>query len=162
MTGVVERPGPDGDRPEPPGPAGAAASSGSGNAEEPGWRTRHLRPLLAVCGLVLVAAAVLGAVLGGAVAAAGAAAGVGIVVASYTVSTLVIAWADRVAPALVLPFGLAAYAAKFTLIGVVMAAVAAARWPGLPALGFGVLAGVVAWTATQIWWTTRTSRAPSG
>jgi hypothetical protein len=33
-----------------------------------------------------------------------------------------------------------------------MASVAATDWPGLVPLGFGVVAGVIGWTATQVWW----------
>ncbi|HEY2950701.1 MAG TPA: hypothetical protein VGJ53_20270 [Micromonosporaceae bacterium] len=124
-------------------------------AEDRGWRLRHLPLLLAVSGALIVAAALLGGVLRGGSGAIGAAAGVGIVTASYLTSTLLIAWADAVQPALVLPIGMTAYAVKFTVIGVVMAAVAASGWDGLVPLGFGVVAGVIAWTATQIIWVVR-------
>lgn len=120
-----------------------------------GWRLAHLPALLAVtCGL-LVAGALAGWVLRGGAGAAGAAAGIGVVTGSYLVSTLLIAWADSVDPRLVLPVGLIAYVVKFTLIGVVMAAVAASGWRGLEPLGVGVAAGVVAWTGTHIWWLVR-------
>jgi hypothetical protein len=33
-----------------------------------------------------------------------------------------------------------------------MASVAATDWAGLVPLGFGVVAGVIGWTATQVWW----------
>ena len=68
---------------------------------------------------------------GGFAGAAGAAAGVGIVVASFTVSSLVIAWADSVHPTLVLPVGMFTYIVKFTAIGFAMAAVVASGWDGL-------------------------------
>lgn len=120
-----------------------------------GWRLSHLPALLSVSGLLLVAAAGTGWVTGGGSAAAGAAAGVAVVVASYLLSTLVIAWADAVHSSLVLPFGLMAYVVKFTVIGMAMATVAASGWSGLAPMGLGVVAGVIGWTATQIWWVVR-------
>jgi hypothetical protein len=120
-----------------------------------GWRVAHLPVLLAVSGSLLAGATVVGWLARGGPGAAGAAAGVGIVVGSYLVSTVAIAWADSVDSSLVLPVGLAAYAGKFTLIGVVMAPIAASGWAGLVPMGVGVVAGVVAWTATQIWWVVR-------
>jgi hypothetical protein len=120
-----------------------------------GWRLAHLPALLAATGGLLIVAALAGWVLRGGAGAAGAAAGVGVVTGSYLVSTLVIAWADSVDPRLVLPVGLTAYVVKFTLIGMVMASVAASGWPGLEPLGLGVVAGVVAWTGTHIWWLVR-------
>lgn len=79
----------------------------------------------------------------------------GVVTASYLLSTLVIAWADGVNPNLVLPLGLLTYAVKFTVIAVATAAVVASGWEGLAALGVGVVAAVVGWTGTQIWWVVR-------
>ena len=117
-----------------------------------GWRLAHLPALLAASGGLLVAGAVVGLLVAGIAGAAGAVAGVGMVAGSYLVSTLLIAWADSVDPRLVLPVGLTTYLVKFTLIGIVMAAVVATGWDGLPALGVGVVAGVVTWSATQIWW----------
>jgi phosphotransferase system glucose/maltose/N-acetylglucosamine-specific IIC component len=125
-----------------------------------GWRLRHLPTLLAASAALLLAAAVAGWLARGGAGAAGAAAGVGLVVGSYTLSTLVVAWADSVAPALVLPFGLGTYVVKFTLIGVVMASIAK-DWPGLEPLGLGVVAAVLVWTTVQIVWTYRT-RPQSG
>jgi hypothetical protein len=121
-------------------------------AEDRHWRLRHLPVLLGVSGVLLVAAAITGALTGGGVAAAGAVIGVAIVTLSYTVSTLVIAWADSLDPQLVLTFGLGMYAAKFSLLGAVMGVVASTGWPGLVPLCLGVAAGVVAWTGAHIWW----------
>jgi hypothetical protein len=120
-----------------------------------GWRLAHLPALLAASGGLLVAGAIMGLLVAGGAGAAGAAVGVGMVAASYLSSTLAIAWADSIDPRLVLPVGLGAYLVKFTLIGIVMAAVVATGWEGLPALGAGVVAGVVTWTATQVWWVVR-------
>lgn len=120
-----------------------------------GWRLAHLPVLLSVTGSLLLVATLVGWLARGGAGAAGAAAGVGVVTASYLVSTLAIAWADSVNPALVLPVGLTGYAVKFTVIGVVMASVAASDWDGLAPMGLGVVAGVIAWTATQIWWVVR-------
>lgn len=119
------------------------------------WRLRHL-PVLLVASVALAAvAAVVGGATGGVTAAFGAAAGVGVTVLSYTLTTVVLAWADQVNTQLVLPLGLGLYALKFTLLGVVMVAVASTGWPGLVPLCLGIVAGVAVWTAVHIWWLTR-------
>ena len=133
----------------------AGATMAESTAAEPAdrhWRLRHLPAVLAVSAALLVVAAGIGGLAAGGTGAAGAMAGVGLVTVSYLSSTLVIAWADSVHPALVLPFGVAMYVAKFSVIGVVMAGVADSGWAGLGPLGFGVIAGVIAWTGTNIWW----------
>jgi hypothetical protein len=68
------------------------------------------------------------------------------------VTTVLVAWADAVNPQLVLPVGLALYAVKFTLLGVVMVAVASPGWSGLIPLCLGIAAGVAVWTGVHIWW----------
>ncbi|MEU5938779.1 hypothetical protein ABZ807_06245 [Micromonospora sp. NPDC047548] len=119
------------------------------------WRLRHLPVLLLASALLGAVAALLGGVTGGGDAALGAAAGVAVTVVSYTLTTVVLAWADAVNPQLVLPFGLGLYAAKFTLLGVVMVAVASTGWEGLIPLCLGIAAGVAVWTGVHIWWLTR-------
>jgi hypothetical protein len=120
-----------------------------------GWRLAHLPVLLPVTGGLLLVAAVAGGLVRGVPGAAGAAAGVGVVAASYLVSTLLIAWADTVDPRLVLPVGLSAYVVKFTAIGLLMVSLTARGWDGLVPMGCGVVAGVVGWTTTHIWWVVR-------
>ncbi|SCE95447.1 hypothetical protein GA0070607_3626 [Micromonospora coriariae] len=127
------------------------------------WRLRHLPVLLAASVALAAVAAVVGGVVGGATAALGAAAGVGITVLSYTLTTVVLAWADQINPQLVLPLGLGLYALKFTLLGVVLVAVASTDWPGLVPLCLGIVAGVAVWTAVHLWWLTRVyARRPRG
>jgi hypothetical protein len=116
------------------------------------WR-RLLRPGLTVSAVLLVVAAALGGLLRGGSGAAGAAAGVLLVAASYTASTLVMAWAEGMDRRMLLPVGLITYAVKFTVIGVVMAAIAASGWSGLKPMGVGLIAAVLAWITTQAWWT---------
>lgn len=116
---------------------------------------RHLPTLLAASLVVLVAAAVWGWLARGTAGATGAAIGVGIVTASYTVSTVVIAWADSLSPQLVLPFGLGTYVAKFSLLGGLMIALGGLDWAGLLPMAWAMVAAVVAWTAAQIWWIVR-------
>ncbi|MFC4021714.1 hypothetical protein ACFOW4_27780 [Micromonospora sp. GCM10011542] len=126
------------------------------------WRLRHLPVLLAASAALAAAAAVLGGVTRGADGALGAAVGVGITVASYTLTTVVLARADQINPQLLLPLGLGLYALKFTLLGVVMVAVASTGWPGLIPLCLGIVAGVAVWTAVHIWWlSTVHARRPS-
>jgi hypothetical protein len=116
-----------------------------------GWRLRHLPLMLAASAAMALVAAAVGFWLAG---AAGAAAAVGVAVAtlSFTASTLVIAYADRLDPRLVLPFGLGMYIAKITLIGGLALAVAQSGWPGFLPMMWGIAAGVLAWGAAQIWW----------
>ena len=116
---------------------------------------RHLWSGLLASGALLVVGLPLAAVLRGGAATAGFAAGVVLVAASYTVSSLAIAWADRIAPRLVMPVGLATYVVKFALIGVLMWVIAGTGWSGLPAMGIAVMAAVLTWVVAQSWWTWR-------
>lgn len=115
-------------------------------------RLPHLPVVLAATGALLVVGVLVGWAIWGGAGAAGMAAGIGVVAASYLFSTLAIAWADTIHPRMVMSVGLVAYAAKFTAIGFIMVALESADWAGLPAMGFGVMAGVVVWTGSQIWW----------
>jgi hypothetical protein len=116
------------------------------------WRLRHLPALLLASAIVLLAAAVVGWLMRGGVGAAGAAIGVGVATLSYTVSTLIIAWADSLESRLVLPFGLGTYVAKFSLLGGLMILVGGSGWRGLVPMAWGIVAGVVGWSVAQIWW----------
>jgi len=118
-------------------------------------RLTHLPSGLLASAVLLVIGVVLGAVLRGPAGAAGAAAGVGLVAASYTVSSLAVAWADLMNPRLVLPVGLLTYVVKFTAIGFGMAAVAAGGWAGLPAMGLAVIVSALGWIIAQAVWTWR-------
>jgi hypothetical protein len=119
---------------------------------DPRWRVEHLPFLSAVMVAALLCAASIGFLADGAPAALGAAAGVAITAVSYTMSTLVIAWADTVRPALVMPLGMATYVVKYTLLGVILAFSVTSDWGGRRALGWGVVAGVIVWTVVQVWW----------
>jgi hypothetical protein len=116
-------------------------------------RLGHLRSGLLSSAVLLVLGLVLGAVLAGGSGAVGAAAGVTLVAVSYTLSSVVIAWADSVNPQLVLPVGLATYFLKFSILGLVLALVAGTGWAGLPAFGIAVMAAALSWVAAQAWWT---------
>ncbi|MEV4638749.1 hypothetical protein AB0J80_15495 [Actinoplanes sp. NPDC049548] len=132
-------------RPLPPLPA------------DPRWRVAHLPFLTAFSVALMMCAASVGYLVIGPPAAVGAAAGVALVTVSYTMSTLVLAWADTVRPALLMPLGLLTYVIKYSLLGVILAFVISSEWPGRVALGWGVITGVVGWTAVQIWWVARSS-----
>jgi hypothetical protein len=95
---------------------------------------------------------------GGTTAALGAAAGVFVVTVGTTMSTLAIAWADAVRPALVLPVGLLTYVIKFALVAFVMISVASSGWAGGLAMAWGIAAGAVLLTAVQAWWISRLAR----
>lgn len=115
-------------------------------------RLGHVPLALAVSGAVLVLAVVVGWLARGGAGAAGAAAGVTLVVVSYLVSSVVVAWADSISPQLVLPFGLATYVTKIVLLGLVMLAVVQTGWDGTAAMGLAIIPGVVGWTGANIWW----------
>ena len=119
---------------------------------DPRWRVEHLPFLSAISFALLTCAASAGFFAGGPDSALGAAAGVLIVTVSYTMSTLVIAWADTVRPALLMPLGLLTYVLKYTLLGVILAFGVSTTWPGKTALGLGIVAGVMVWTGVQAWW----------
>ncbi|WP_306203697.1 hypothetical protein [Actinoplanes sp. RD1] len=125
---------------------------------DPRWKVEHLPLLSAFSFALLMCAASVGFLVSGPDAALGAAAGVLIVTVSYTMSTLVLAWADTVRPALLMPLGMVTYVVKYSLLGVILAFVVSSEWAGRTSLGLGVVAGVTGWTAVQIWWVARTTR----
>ena len=116
-------------------------------------RIRHVRLTLGFSGVVLVLATGVGFAVRGGVGALGVAAGVLLVAASYTASTLAIAWADTVNPRMVLPVGMGMYITKFSLLGLLLVAVNNAEWVGRIPMAMGIVVGILAWTASQIWWT---------
>jgi hypothetical protein len=87
--------------------------------------------------------------------------GVAIVVASYTASSVALAWADSVDPQLVLKVGLTVYVLKFTAIGGDDGD-RGSGWAGLKPMGVAVIAAVVIWCGAQIWWVTHERRATVG
>ncbi|MFI7021839.1 hypothetical protein [Micromonospora sp. NPDC049900] len=127
-------------------------------AGEPGAirsRLPHLRlPLLACAGLAVLGVPI-AALLRGPTGAAGVAAGIGLVVVSYLVSGLSVAWADAVSPKMIMPVGLVTYATKMVFLGMVMAAVARTGWPGLPDMGVAIIAGVLVWIVAHTTWAWR-------
>jgi len=126
---------------------------------DPRWRVAHLPFLSAVSAALLLFAASAGFLAAGPASALGAALGVLIVTLSFTMSTLVIAWADTVRPALLMPLALLTYVLKYSVLGVVLAYGVASSWTGKAALGWGIVAGVVVWTVVQALWFTRLGRA---
>jgi hypothetical protein len=120
-----------------------------------GKRVRHLRAGLLASAALLLLGLLPSALAWGPAGAAGIAAGVGLVAASYTLSSLVVAWADAVDPRLVLPVGLMTYILKVVLIGLLMSAIAATGWSGLIPMGVAILGTVLGWIVAQSWWTWR-------
>ncbi|HEX5201693.1 hypothetical protein ACFQS1_29515 [Paractinoplanes rhizophilus] len=121
---------------------------------DPRWKVAHLPFLTAVSFALLLCAASVGYLSGGSAAALGAGLGVLIVTVSYTMSTLVVAWADTVRPALLMPLALLTYVLKYSVLGVVLVYGLSTAWTGKDALGWGIVAGVVVWTGVQAWWFT--------
>ncbi|GID25572.1 hypothetical protein [Paractinoplanes brasiliensis] len=125
---------------------------------DPRWRVAHLPFLTIVSFALILCAASAGFFAGGTTAALGASLGVVIVTISYTMSTLIIAWADTVRPALLMPLALLTYVLKYSVLGVVLAYGVESAWAGKDALGWGIVAGVIVWTGVQAWWFHRVSR----
>ncbi len=126
--------------------------------EDPKWRIEHL-PMVAAAGFALVFCAFsVGYFVAGPTAGFGAAGGVLVVAVGATMSTLAIAYADAIRPALVLPVGLLTYVIKFALIAFVMFAVASSGWAGGVAMAWGLAAGAVTITGVQAWWISRLAR----
>jgi hypothetical protein len=133
----------------------------SGTPGGVGPRVRHLRLALSVAAVLAVLGAIVAAVAGGQHGglhgALGFAAGVVLVAASYTASTLAIAWADSINPQMVFPVGMAMYVTKFSLLGALLIFVGATEWPGKIPMSIGIVLAVISWTATQIHWTRKTA-----
>jgi hypothetical protein len=117
--------------------------------------TGFLRPALIATLAVGVLAAVVGGIFQGGPGAFGAGGGVALVIVSYVVSTLIIAWVDRVNRNMLLVVGMLTYAVKFLLLFLLVGWVATQDWIATKAIGLGVVAGVLTWTAAQIWWTSK-------
>ncbi|NUR71521.1 MAG: hypothetical protein HOU81_11940 [Hamadaea sp.] len=117
--------------------------------------TGYLRPALLVTGAVGVLGAIVGLVVRGWPGLFGVLAGTAIVVLSYLISTFVVAWVDKVKRSMLLVAALGTYAIKFTVLFVFVGWMASLHWAGTLPLAAGVLAAVLAWTGTQIWWTSR-------
>lgn len=127
-------------------------------AGEPGAirsRLNHLRLPLLACAALAVVGVPAAALLRGPTGAAGFAAGVALVIVSYLISSLSVAWADAIHPRMIMSVGLVTYATKIVILGVVMAAVAATGWPGLPDMGVAIIAAVVVWTGAHLTWAMR-------
>jgi hypothetical protein len=120
-------------------------------------RVRYLGPTWLVTAVLLGLAALVGALVRGGPGALGAALGVAVVAASYTATTLAVAWADSVNPRLVLSVGVAMYITKFSLLGAMLIIVGASEWAGKLPMAGGIVAAIVVWTTAQIWWTLRHS-----
>jgi hypothetical protein len=122
-------------------------------------RLIHLRPTLLASAVLLVLAAAAGFLGGGLTSLTGAVAGVGLVVFSYTISSLIIAYTDLHVRPMLLPVGLATYVIKFTAFGLLLYVVNESKWDGAIPMAGGIIAGTVVWVTTQAVWVYR-SRIP--
>lgn len=137
-----------------PGAVGAGPGA-AGGPEDRRWRLRHLPLPLVASGVLAVLAVPAGGLLAGGTGAIGAAAGVVLITLGYLLSTLVVAWADGTAPALVMPVGMMAYVVKVTVVAGAATVAAVSGWPGLVPMAWGIAAAVLVWTGTHIWWLAR-------
>lgn len=125
---------------------------------DPTWRIDHL-PMITAIGVALTLFAGSAAFFaGGPAAGLGVAAGVFIVAVGFTISTLAIAWADVLRPALVMPVGLAVYVIKYALIALILVGAGATGWAGARPMAWGIAFGAVAMTGVQVWWISRRAR----
>jgi hypothetical protein len=115
-------------------------------------RLNHLPAGLLGTALVLVFAVPIAGITRGASGAIGAAIGVVGVALSYVLSGLAVAWADSISPQLTMPVGIATYAVKFSLLGVLLIGFGDSSWPGLHPMAYAILAAVLGWNAGHIWW----------
>jgi len=122
-------------------------------------RLKHLPILLAASAAVAAIGVLIAAVTGGETQAVGVAAGAGLVVFSYGISSVIIAWTDLVLRPMLLPVGMATYLIKFTAFGGLLVVVNESNWDGTRAMAGGIIAGTVVWVATQAVWVYR-SRIP--
>ncbi|PZM95838.1 MAG: hypothetical protein DIU79_06510 [Actinobacteria bacterium] len=128
-------------------------------AGEPGairQRLPYLRATLSASMALMVVAAGVASLTHGAAGAAGAVAGVALVLVSYVISGVSVAWADAIHPRMVMPVGLLTYAVKMIVLGVGMATVASTGWSGLRPMGMTIIAAVFVWTGTHLVWVLRT------
>lgn len=109
-------------------------------------------PALLASALILAVCVVVGALTGGAMVAVGVAAGVGLVVFSYGISSVIIAWTDLVMRPMLLPVALATYLIKFTAFGGLLYVVTESNWDGAIPMAMGIIAGTVGWVTTQAVW----------
>lgn len=136
-------------------PAGGMDAPPAGQPGAVRRRLPYLRLTLLASALLALVAIPMGAVVAGGAGAAGVAAGVALVVLSYLVSGISVAFADAVHPRLVLPVGLTTYVVKIVVLGLVMWAIAGTGWSGLGPMGAAIIAAVVVWTATHLVWAVR-------
>lgn len=118
-----------------------------------GKRIGYLRTCLLASAAMLVAGTIVAGVLRGGPGAIGFAAGVALVAVSYVISAVVVAWVDSINPQWVMVAGLGTYTIKFILLFLVVGVVAKIGWIGMVPMAVGIIAGVIAWTSAQIWWT---------
>jgi len=122
---------------------------------EIGRRLRHMPTMLTASGILILVAAVVGGLVRGGSGAFGSACGVALVAFSFSVSSVVIAWADSINPTLVMPVGLLTYVLKISIFGIVLFGLVDEDWAGRVPFGIGVGVGVLLWTSLQAWWTWR-------
>jgi hypothetical protein len=122
-------------------------------------RLRHLPPALAASAVTLVVCAAIGAGTAGTPGFVGAVLGCAAAVLSFVVSSVTVAWADKVNPRLVLVVGLTVYALKMIALAALLFALQEVAWAGLPAVGWALAATVLVWVAVQAVWVYR-SRIP--
>jgi hypothetical protein len=118
-------------------------------------RLNHLRPGLLGSAIVLALGAVIGGLAAGSAGVLGVVIGVAVVAFSFTVSSVIIAWADSINPSLVLPVGLMTYVLKFTLFGIALVAALRVEWAGMRPMAFAMAAATIAWAVAHATWVWR-------
>lgn len=108
-------------------------------------------PFLSKLSLIIGAvAAVAGLIFAGWTGGLGAAAGVGVAAGGFVLSTLAIAWVEKVNRSMLLPAALSAYTTKLAAFALILSAVE--QWSGSVPMAFGIAAGVLGWVFGYAWW----------
>lgn len=115
-------------------------------------RLGHLRGCLPAAAVTAVLGLVVGALVGGAGAGVGVALGVLLAAATFTFGAVCVDLADRLAPVLVLPVGLTAYAVTVVALGTVVVRNEGSDSDLVAGLPWGVAVGTVVWVLVQMWW----------
>lgn len=111
-----------------------------------------LKPCFIVAGIAAVIAAVVGGLTTGGTAAWAAPAGVALAALGFAGSAAAVAFAESFDLRLTLPMALITYSVKLALVMTILSIVKTAVPDALLPFAYGVVAGALAWLATQVAW----------
>jgi hypothetical protein len=118
-------------------------------------RAPHLRAGLVAALFVALLCLPLGFAFRGVAGILGALLGVGIVIASFTLSTYVVAAAERMNFRLTLPAGLMVYGGKVIALGLLVVGVRGVSYVDLRTTALTLVTATVGWITAHAWWVYR-------